>query len=105
MENELDGIASGDRHWEEVLDKFFGELESYLHKKIDDILISDKDEFKTRQVLDLLNEELHDFIFPKTPYLKPISSCSSSGKTNDKRKIPAIIFIILPLYIYSISPT
>jgi ssDNA-binding Zn-finger/Zn-ribbon topoisomerase 1 len=66
MENELDAIASGDRHWEEVLDKFYGVLQSYLNKQINNIEISDKDEFKTRQVLDLLNEELHDFIFPKT---------------------------------------
>ena len=75
MENDLDGIASGNRHWEEVLDKFWGELQSYLNKKINDIEISDKDEFKTRQVLDLLNEELHDVIFPKTKEGLIIKKC------------------------------
>ena len=49
-----------------VLDKFWVDLQQYLNKKINEIEISNKDEFKTRQVLDLLNEELHDVIFPKT---------------------------------------
>ena len=66
MESDLDEIASGSKSWQSVLDKFWIDLQQYLNKKINDIEISNKDEFKTRQVLDLLNEELHDVIFPKT---------------------------------------
>ena len=66
MENNLDEIASGNLNWKDVLDKFWEDLQNYLNRKINDIEISNKDEFKTRQVLDLLNEELHDVIFPKT---------------------------------------
>ena len=66
MESDLDEIAAGKQSWQLVLDNFWAELQGYLNKKINDIPISDKDEFKTRQVLDLLNEELHDVIFPKT---------------------------------------
>ena len=66
MENNLDEIASGNLNWKEVLDKFWEELQSYLNRKINDIEISNKDEFKTRQVLDLLNKELYNVIFPKT---------------------------------------
>jgi DNA topoisomerase I len=66
MERDLDEVASGEKKWNDVLDRFWKELQSYLNKKINDIEISDKDGFKTRQVLDLLNAELHDVIFPKT---------------------------------------
>ena len=66
MESNLDEIASGNKSWQSVLDKFWVDLQQYLNKKINEIEISNKDEFKTRQVLDLLNEELHDVIFPKT---------------------------------------
>ena len=66
MESDLDEIASGNKSWQSVLDKFWVDLQQYLNKKINNIEISNKDEFKTRQVLDLLNEELHDVIFPKT---------------------------------------
>ena len=45
--------------------KFWEELQNYLNRKINDIEISNQDEFKTRQVLDLLNEELGSVIFPK----------------------------------------
>ena len=65
MESDLDEIASGNKSWQTVLDKFWIDLQEYLNKKINDIEISNKDEFKTRQVLDLLNEELHEVIFPK----------------------------------------
>jgi ssDNA-binding Zn-finger/Zn-ribbon topoisomerase 1 len=66
MEADLDDIASGNKSWQSVLDKFWIDLQKYLNKKINDIEISNKDEFKTRQVLDLLNNELHNVIFPKT---------------------------------------
>ena len=65
MESSLDQIAAGDKQWKEVLDKFWEELQNYLNRKINDIEISNKDEFKTRQVLDLLNEELYEVIFPR----------------------------------------
>ena len=65
MESDLDEIASGNKSWQSVLDKFWIDLQQYMNKKINDIEIINKDEFKTRQVLDLLNEELHDVIFPK----------------------------------------
>ena len=65
LESKLDEIAAGNASWQDVLDDFWKDLQSYLNRKIDDIEISNKDEFKTRQVLDLLNKELHDVIFPK----------------------------------------
>jgi len=65
MEADLDEVASGNKNYEEVLNAFWTELQNYLNRKINDIEISNKDEFKTRQVLDLLNEELGSIIFPK----------------------------------------
>jgi hypothetical protein len=65
MEADLDDIASGNKNYEGVLDIFWQELQNYLNRKINDIEISNQDEFKTRQVLDLLNEELGSVIFPK----------------------------------------
>ncbi len=65
MEADLDEVASGNKNYEEVLNTFWKELQNYLNRKINDIEISNKDEFKTRQVLDLLNEELGSVIFPK----------------------------------------
>ena len=65
MEADLDDIASGNKNYEQVLDKFWEELQNYLNRKINDIEISNQDAFKTRQVLDLLNEELGSVIFPK----------------------------------------
>ena len=65
MEADLDEVASGNKNYEDVLNAFWAELQNYLNRKINDIEISNKDEFKTRQVLDLLNEELGSVIFPK----------------------------------------
>jgi DNA topoisomerase-1 len=65
MEEDLDKVASGNKNYEDVLNAFWAELQNYLNRKINDIEISNKDEFKTRQVLDLLNEELGSIIFPK----------------------------------------
>ncbi len=65
MEADLDEVASGNKNYEEVLNAFWIELQNYLNRKINDVEISNKDEFKTRQVLDLLNEELGSVIFPK----------------------------------------
>ena len=65
MEADLDEIASGNKNYAEVLDIFWKELQTYLNRKINDIEISNQDEFKTRQVLDLLNDELGSVIFPR----------------------------------------
>ena len=65
MEADLDEIAAGNKNYEEVLNKFWLELQNYLNRKINEIEISNQEEFKTRQVLDLLNEELGSVIFPK----------------------------------------
>ena len=58
MEKDLDKISSGEISWREVLDKFWELLQSYLNKKVDNIEISNKEDFKTRQVLDILNLSL-----------------------------------------------
>ena len=65
LEDELDKIAEGSTSWTEVLDKFWEELQNYLAKKINGIPLNDEENFKTRQVLDLLNQELEAVIFPK----------------------------------------
>jgi len=75
MEADLDDIASGNKNYEQVLDKFWEELQNYLNRKINDIKISNQDEFKTRQVLDLLNEELGSVIFPKDESGKIRNEC------------------------------
>ena len=51
------------------------ELQDYLNRKINEIEISNKDEFKTRQVLDLLNQELKNYIFPKNEKGQIIEDC------------------------------
>ncbi len=75
MEADLDEVASGNKNYEEVLNVFWAELQNYLNRKINDIEISNKDEFKTRQVLDLLNEELGSVIFPKDESGKNRNEC------------------------------
>ena len=75
MEADLDEIASGNKNYEEVLNAFWEELQNYLNRKINDIEISNQDEFKTRQVLDLLNEELGSVIFPKDELGKIRDEC------------------------------
>ena len=75
MEADLDEVASGSKNYEEVLNIFWAELQNYLNRKINDIEISNKDEFKTRQVLDLLNEELGSIIFPKDESGKNRNEC------------------------------
>ena len=75
MEADLDDIASGNKNYEQVLDRFWEELQNYLNRKINDIEISNQDQFKTRQVLDLLNEELGSVIFPKDESGKIRNEC------------------------------
>ena len=75
MEADLDEIASGSKNYEEVLNTFWAELQNYLNRKINDVEISNKDDFKTRQVLDLLNEELGSIVFPKDESGKSRKEC------------------------------
>ena len=75
MEADLDEIAAGNKNYEEVLNKFWLELQNYLNRKINEIEISNQEEFKTRQVLDLLNEELGSVIFPKDETGKVRNEC------------------------------
>lgn len=80
MESKLDEIAAGNSSWQNVLDEFWKDLQSYLNRKINDVEISNKDEFKTRQVLDLLNSELHDVIFPKKENGQITRDCPKCGE-------------------------
>ena len=75
LEATLDEIASGNEEYEAVLNEFYVELQEYLNRKINDIEISNKDEFKTRQVLDLLNQELKNYIFPKNETGQIVDDC------------------------------
>ena len=75
LEATLDEIASGNEEYEKVLNEFYLELQDYLNRKINEIEISNKDEFKTRQVLDLLNQELKNYIFPKNETGQIIEDC------------------------------
>jgi DNA topoisomerase-1 len=65
MEEDLDEIASGSKNYKEVLDVFWKELQEYLNRKINDIEISNKEDFKTRQVLDLLKRRVRISNFSK----------------------------------------
>ena len=76
LEAELDKIAEGSISWTEVLDKFWKELQNYLSKEIDGVPLNDSENFKTRQVLDLLNEELEEVIFPRDEEGKTIRDLS-----------------------------
>ena len=80
MEKDLDKISSGEMSWTDVLDKFWELLQSYLNKKVDDVEISNKEEFKTRQVLDILNQELFHQVFPTKEDGTVTRSCPKCGE-------------------------
>tara|TARA_B100001989_G_scaffold218091_1_gene169459 strand:- start:1483 stop:2610 length:1128 start_codon:yes stop_codon:yes gene_type:complete len=86
LETELDKIAEGSISWTEVLDKFWLELQNYLSKKIDGIPLNDSENFKTRQVLDLLNEELEEVIFPRDESGKIIRDCPKCSSQTSLKK-------------------
>ena len=86
LETELDNIAEGNISWTEVLDKFWKELQNYLSKKIDGIPLNDSDNFKTRQVLDLLNEELDEVIFPRNEEGNIIRDCPKCSSQTSLKK-------------------
>lgn len=68
MEDTLDDISRGEENWEKTLEKFW---EDFL-KTVDQT----KD-LKISQVLDMLNEELSDVIFPKGQDGTPSKACPS----------------------------
>ena len=80
MEKDLDKISSGEISWTDVLDKFWELLQSYLNKKVDQVEISNKEEFKTRQVLDILNQELFHQVFPTKEDGTVTRSCPKCGE-------------------------
>ena len=86
LETELDKIAEGSISWTDVLDKFWEELQNYLSKKIDGIPLNDGENFKTRQVLDLLNEELEEVIFPRDEAGKIIRDCPKCDSQTSLKK-------------------
>ncbi len=86
LEAELDKIAEGSISWTEVLDKFWEELQNYLCKEIDGVPLNDSENFKTRQVLDLLNEELEEVIFPRDEEGKTIRDCPKCGSNTSLKK-------------------
>ena len=86
LETELDKIAEGSISWTDVLDKFWEELQNYLSKKIDGIPLNDGENFKTRQVLDLLNEELEEVIFPRDEVGKIIRDCPKCDSQTSLKK-------------------
>ena len=86
LEAELDKIAEGSISWTEVLDKFWKELQNYLSKEIDGVPLNDSENFKTRQVLDLLNEELEEVIFPRDEEGKTIRDCPKCGSNTSLKK-------------------
>ena len=50
-----------------------------LNKKIDNIEISNQEEFKTRQVLDILNDELFNQVFPRKEDGSITRACPKCG--------------------------
>ena len=56
LEKQLDQVSSGSTLWTDVLDDFFAKLLEY---------ISRIEEFRTREVLDMLNEQIGHRAFPK----------------------------------------
>jgi len=86
LEEELDKIAEGTLSWTVVLDKFWAELQSYLNKEIDGIPLNDAENFKTRQVLDLLNQELEEVIFPRNEEGKILRDCPKCSSETSLKK-------------------
>lgn len=68
MEDTLDEISRGEENWEKTLEKFWSE---FTHT------VSQTKDLKISQVLDMLDEELSDVIFPKGKDGKPSKICPS----------------------------
>ena len=66
LEKSLDQVSSGSMLWTDVLDNFFAKLLEH---------ISRIEEFRTREVLDMLNEQIGHRAFPKNVKDEVIDSC------------------------------
>ena len=66
LEKSLDQVSSGSILWTDVLDDFFAKLLEHI-SRIED--------FRTREVLDMLNEQIGHRAFPKNSENKVISKC------------------------------
>ncbi len=66
LEKSLDQVSSGSMLWTDVLDDFFAKLLEH---------ISSIEEFRTREVLDMLNEQIGHRAFPKNDKDEVIDSC------------------------------
>ncbi len=66
LEKSLDQVSSGSMLWTDVLDDFFAKLLEH---------ISNIEEFRTREVLDMLNEQIGHRAFPKNANNEVINNC------------------------------
>ena len=66
LEKRLDQVSSGSMLWTDVLDDFFAKLLEH---------ISNIEEFRTREVLDMLNEQIGHKAFPKNVKGEVIDNC------------------------------
>ena len=66
LEKSLDQVSSGSMLWTDVLDDFFAKLLEH---------ISRIEEFRTREVLDMLNEQIGHRAFPKNAKVEVIDNC------------------------------
>ncbi len=66
LEKSLDKVSSGSMLWTEVLDDFFAKLLEH---------ISRIEEFRTREVLDMLNEQIGHRAFPRNARGEVIDNC------------------------------
>lgn len=71
MEDILDEISRGEENWEKTLKKFWVDFTETVGQTKD---------LKISQVLDMLNEELADVIFPKDKEGTPVKTCPSCQK-------------------------
>ncbi len=66
LEKSLDRVSSGSILWTDVLDDFFAKLLEHISKI---------EEFRTREILDMLNEQIGHRAFPKNDKDVVISNC------------------------------
>ena len=66
LEKSLDQVSSGTKLWTDVLDDFFAKLLEHISKI---------EEFRTREVLDMLNDQIGYRAFPKNLKNEVVSNC------------------------------
>ncbi len=66
LEKSLDQVSSGSKLWTDVLDDFFAKLLEHISKI---------EEFRTREVLDMLNDQIGHRAFPKNLENEVVSNC------------------------------